>query len=76
MVIQIRSLLESFNNHVVLIADMKNEDSIDSDKTHIFEIPIPKEYEKANGKKKIIVSLAYNPEVRKTRLDYAGCNVF
>lgn len=67
--------VDSFENHVVLMADMKKTNAIESDKTHIFEIPIPEEFVNAHGKKRIIVALAYNPEVRKTRLDYAGCNM-
>lgn len=67
--------VDSFDNHVVLMADMKNADAIIPDKTHIFEVPIPQEFINAKGKKKIIVSLAYNPNVRKTRLDYVGCNM-
>lgn len=67
--------VDSFDNHVVLMADMKNEDAIIQDRTHIFEVPIPQEFINAKGKKKIIVSLAYNPNVRKTRLDYMGSNM-
>ncbi len=67
--------VDSFEDHVVLMADMKESNAIESDKTHIFEIPIPKEFIQAKGKKRIIVALAFNPEVRKTRLEYASCNM-
>lgn len=63
---------DSFEQRVMLLADMRDENAIQVDKNHIFEIPIPKEFEAAKGKKKITVSLAYNPDVRKTRLDYLG----
>ena len=67
--------LDSFDNHVVLMADMKESNAIESNKTHIFEIPMPIEFSSAKGTKRLIISLAYNPEVRKTRLDYMGCNM-
>ena len=63
---------DSFEQRVMLLADMKDENAIQVDKNHIFEIPIPKEFEAAKGKKRITVSLAYNPDVRNTRLDYLG----
>lgn len=63
---------DSFEQRVMLLADMKDENAIQVDKNHIFEIPIPKEFEAAKGKKRITVSLAYNPDVRKTRMDYLG----
>jgi len=63
---------DSFEQRVMLLADMRDENAIDVDKNHIFEIPIPKEFENAKGKKRITVSLAYNPDVRKTRMDYLG----
>ncbi len=68
--------LESFENRVVLIADMKSDDEkISPDNMHIFEIPLPKEFRQAAGKKRVIVSLAFNPPVRNTRLDYIGVSM-
>lgn len=68
--------LDSSENRVVLFADMKEVDEqINPDTTHIFEIPIPSEFRNSSGKKRIIVTLAFNPEVRKTRLDYAGLSM-
>lgn len=66
---------DSFEQRVMLLADMREENAIEVDKTHIFEIPIPREFETAKGKKRITVSLAYNPDVRKTRMDYLGKNM-
>ena len=63
---------DSFEQRVMLLADMRQENAIEVDKTHIFELPIPREFESAKGKKRITVSLAYNPDVRKTRMDYLG----
>jgi len=67
--------IESYENRIVLFADMNGENSIQIDKTHIFEIPIPQIFTNAKGKKRIIISLAFNPEVRKTRLDYMGTSM-
>lgn len=67
--------IESYENRVVLFADMKDENSIQVDKTHIFEVPIPSIFTGAKGRKRIIISLAFNPEVRKTRLDYMGTSM-
>lgn len=64
--------IESLEQRVLLLADMKEENAIEIDKNHIFELPIPKEFETAKGKKKLSVSLAFNPDVRKTRMDYMG----
>lgn len=64
--------VDSFEQRVLLLADMKNENAIEVDKNHIFEIPIPEEFQNAKGKKRITVSMAYNPDVRKTRMDYLG----
>ena len=68
--------LNSLDNRVVLFADIKSdEDAIKPDNMHIFEIPIPEEFRKSFGKKKVTVSLAFNPPVRNTRLDYIGINM-
>lgn len=68
--------LESFENRVVLVADMKSDhDKIKPDNMHIFEVPLPQEFRRAVGKKKVIISLAFNPPVRNTRLDYIGVSM-
>jgi len=68
--------LDSFENRVVLIADMKSDDEkIKPDNMHIFEIPLPKEFRQAAGRKRVIISLAFNPPVRNTRLDYIGVSM-
>lgn len=64
--------LESLENRVVLMADINNEDALEVDKMHIFEVPIPEKFRKIKGKKRVIVSLAYTPKVRNTRIDYLG----
>ena len=68
--------LESFENRVVLIADMKSDNNkINPDNMHIFEVPLPEEFRQAAGKKRVIISLAFNPPVRNTRLDYIGVSM-
>ncbi|MFZ5988065.1 MAG: S8 family peptidase [Bacillota bacterium] len=64
---------DTFENRVVMYADNKESHTeIAPDVTHIYEIPIPQEFRHSKGTKRIIVSLAFNPEVRKSRLDYMG----
>ncbi|MCH1962990.1 Subtilase family protein [Clostridium perfringens] len=67
--------LDSLENRVALIADVTGDDAIEQEKVHIYEIPLPEKFRQAKGQKRVIVSLAYNPEVRKTRLDYKGSNL-
>lgn len=69
----INKCLDSEDNRVVLMADMINEDErIQVDGIDIFEIPLPDEFRKSKGVKAISVTLAYNPKVRNTRIDYIG----
>ena len=58
----------SDDNRVVLTA----EDSLEPDKFAVFEIPIPDEFHSTPGRRSIDVSLAFDPPVRRNRLDYAG----
>lgn len=65
--------LDSLNNKVVLMADMNTSmDKIIPNQVHIFRIPMTEEFINSKGNKKIKVSLAFNPKVRNTRLDYLG----
>lgn len=53
------------------IVTLFSEESIENNKHHFYELPIPDEF--WTGKRKlreVAVSLAYSPEVRTTRLDY------
>ncbi len=66
-------ILESHNNRVVLYSDIvSDEDKLSSDTFHIYELPVFPEFRAAKGTKIIEIALAYNPEVRKTRMDYLG----
>jgi hypothetical protein len=38
----------------------------------VFEIPVPEEFRLADGNKRVIVSLAYDPPVRRRRAEYLG----
>jgi hypothetical protein len=42
------------------------------DHFNVFAVPIPDEFRYARGKRKIIITLAYDPPVRRRRLDYIG----
>lgn len=58
--------LFSAANRVTMIA----EDLIPLDTLHLYEIPIPDDLKSSRGKRRISVSLAYDPPVRHTRKDY------
>ena len=60
--------LFSDDDRVVLTA----ESSLTPDQFAVFELPIPKEFQRTKGTRSIRVSLAYDPPVRRTRKDYAG----
>lgn len=60
--------LYSTDSYVTLIA----EDEIPLDGLHLYEIPIPEEFQHAGGQRRITVSLAFDPPVRHTRQDYLG----
>jgi hypothetical protein len=51
---------------------MLHQGSIEIDTFSVFEVPIPEELLNANGAKRIIISLAYDPPVRRRRAEYLG----
>jgi hypothetical protein len=51
---------------------MVYQGSIQIDYFDVFAVPIPNVFRYARGTRKIIVSLAYDPPVRRRRLDYLG----
>ncbi len=67
--------LDSLESRVALTADVKDDKAIEQGEVHLYEIPLPEKFRGAKGQKRVIVSLAYNPEVKKTRLDYKGSNL-
>lgn len=64
----IENALSSDDSRVILY----REDALAIDKFAIYEIPVPTDFQKIKGRRQIKVSLAYDPPVRHTRLDYAG----
>jgi hypothetical protein len=67
-VVDLEKAVYSNDGRVVLYT----EDSLPVDHFAVFEIPIPREYQSTKGRRNIKVSLAYDPPVRHSRLDYAG----
>jgi hypothetical protein len=66
-------LLESEENRVIMYSDIKNDNEMLSPDTfHIYQLPVFEEFRNARGKKIIEIVVAFNPEVRKTRMDYIG----
>ena len=51
---------------------MVYQGSIQIDRFDTFHVPIPDIFRDARGTRKVIVSLAYDPPVRRRRLDYLG----
>lgn len=55
-------------NRVILYS----EDALAHDNFHIFEVPIVNDFIQTKGKRSITVTLAFDPPVRHTRIDYIG----
>lgn len=64
----VQRVATSSNNRVTLFA----EGSLEFDKFHIYEVPIPEDFNSVNGDRHITITLAFDPPVRHTRLDYLG----
>lgn len=58
----------SSDRRVTLVA----EGRLKLDHFRIYEVPTPAEFKKAKGEKRITIALAYDPPVRRRRLDYLG----
>lgn len=67
--------LDSSQARVALMADMVGENSIKVDEVNVFRIPLVEEFRKVKGEKRVTVSLAHNPRVRSSRLEYLGVNM-
>ena len=50
--------------------------SIRIDSFLVFEVPVPAEFRRAEGDKRMIVSLAYDPPVRRRRAEYLGVELY
>lgn len=64
--------LDSEERRVVLVADHQE---LATDQFALFRIPLPKDFQTTNGERHIRVSLAFDPPVRHTRLEYLGIRV-
>lgn len=60
--------LKSMDRRVTMVY----QGSMAIDNFDIFEVPIPDEFRYAHGERKIVVSLAYDPPVRRRNQDYIG----
>jgi len=58
----------SDTNRVVLFADTE----IEMDRFFVYEVPIPREFADTKGKRRIRVTLAFDPPTRHSRSDYLG----
>jgi subtilisin family serine protease len=64
--------LESEERRVVLVADAQE---LATDQFALYRVPLPKEFQTTKGVRHIRVSLAFDPPVRHTRLEYLGLRV-
>lgn len=51
------------------------EDELEIDHFAVYQIPIPEPFQSVRGRRNIRVSLAYDPPVRHSRLDYNGVSM-
>lgn len=65
-------ILYSSENHVTVFA----EDALELRSFHLYKIPVPKDFLSINTKKKISISLAYNPGTRISRKEYLTNNLW
>jgi hypothetical protein len=63
--------LESGSSRVALMY----EGEIDPDTAVIHSVPVPNEFIEASGSRRIVVALAFDPEVRRTRREYLTANM-
>lgn len=68
---QLKKLISSEDNRVVLFA----QESLQPDYFAVYEIPITDIFKNTGGKKKIKITLTFDPPVRHTRKDYLGCEM-
>jgi hypothetical protein len=51
------------------------EDELKVDSFSVYQIPIPEAFKNATGDKRLVVALAFDPPVRRRRLDYLGAEM-
>jgi hypothetical protein len=64
-------LFDSADRRVTMVAQA----TIPLDTLAIYEVPSPLEFRTASGRKKVIVTLAFDPPVRRRRIDYLGAKM-
>lgn len=64
----LKKALDSSENRVVMYA----EGELHADSIHVYEVPVPSQMHQTAGLREVTVTLAYDPPVRHTRLDYKG----
>jgi subtilisin family serine protease len=65
----VRRALDSEERRVVFLADRQE---LATDQFALYRVPLPKDFQTTAGKRHIRVSLAFDPPVRHTRLEYLG----
>lgn len=60
--------LHSGDRRVTLVAQA----SIPIDSFQLYEVPVPEEFRRAPGRKRVVVALAFDPPVRRRRAQYLG----
>lgn len=66
---EVTKALASEERRVILLADRQE---LDLDQVALYAIPLPADFRTTNGVRTIRVSLAFDPPVRHTRLEYLG----
>ncbi|MGX9393252.1 S8 family peptidase [Nitrobacteraceae bacterium UC4446_H13] len=61
--------LNSEERRVIFVADRQD---LATDQFALYRVPLPKEFQSTKGKRHIRVSMAFDPPVRHTRLEYLG----
>jgi len=61
--------LDSEERRVIFVADRQE---LATDQFALFRVPLPKEFQSTKGDRHIRISLAFDPPVRHTRLEYIG----
>lgn len=70
-VADVRYAVSSDDNRVVLYDD----NTIPFDYFYVYEVPVPPEFVTSRGRRRITVTLAFDPPTRHTRIDYLGARM-
>jgi hypothetical protein len=64
-----RRAIDSEERRVIFVADAQE---LETDQFALYRVPLPKAFQTTRGERRIRVSLAFDPPVRHTRLEYLG----